>query len=193
MTVEEAIEKRRSKRQEISFSREPITLAELSQLLFSASGITGRFLELELRAAPSAGALYPIELYLVVGNVAQLEPGIYHYSPKYHNLSLIKRGDFGDKITQAVMNQPSMKNAAVVFIFSAIPARTTHKYGLRGWRYVYMEIGYISENIYLAATSLGISTTAVGAFYDEEVNQLLGLDGREEMALHVQVAGKAQE
>ncbi|HDZ76930.1 MAG TPA: SagB/ThcOx family dehydrogenase [Candidatus Omnitrophica bacterium] len=189
LSLEEIILKRRSKRQSESFSGEAVSLDELSQLLFSASGITGRNKALELRAAPSAGATYPIEIYLVVNDVSGLARGIYHYAVKEYALELICEGDFRDKIEHAVMGQSGVRDSGVVFVFSAIPGRTTKKYDLRGWRYVYMEVGYISENLYLEATSLGLSTTAMGAFYDDELNQLLGLDGREEMALHVQVFG----
>lgn len=188
--LEQVIKKRRSKRQNEPYSENPINLKELSQVLFSAGAITGHYQNLELRAAPSAGALYPIEIYLAVNDVSDLERGIYHYSVKDHSLELIKAGDFRDKVEYAVMNQPGVKEAAAVFIFTAIPGRTTTKYDLRGWRYVYMEVGYISENLYLEAISLGLSTTAMGAFYDDEVNNLLEIDGKGELALHIQILGK---
>lgn len=188
--LEEAINRRRSKRQEEEFYDQPILLKELSQLLYSSAGITGRNKMLDLRSAPSAGALYPIEIYLLVNNVSGLPKGIYHYSVSEHALELLKKGDFRNKAEYAVMEQPGVKEASVVFIFTAIPARTTTKYDLRGWRYIYMEVGYISENLYLQATSLGLLTTAMGAFYDDEVNKLLGLDVRKEMALHIQILGR---
>ncbi|MDP1852586.1 MAG: SagB/ThcOx family dehydrogenase [Candidatus Omnitrophota bacterium] len=193
ISLEETIKKRRSKRQDDVFSDKPVSLKELSQLLFSASGITGSNRGLELRASPSAGALYPIEIYLMANNVLGLDEGVYHYSVSGHNLELLKAGDFRDRIAHAVMNQPGVKESAVVFIFSAIPGRTTSKYDLRGWRYVYMEVGYVSENIYLEATSLGLSTTAMSAFYDDELNNLLDLNGKDEMALHVQILGRKNE
>lgn len=189
ISLEETIKKRRSKRQDEAFSERPVSLKQLSQVLFSANGITGASRGLELRASPSAGALYPIEIYLVANNVLGLEKGVYHYSVSGHNLELVKAGDFRDRVAHAVMNQPGVKESAVVFIFSAIPARTTTKYDLRGWRYVYMEIGYASENIYLEAASLGLSTTAMSAFYDDELNSLLDLNGKDEMALHIQILG----
>lgn len=193
MALEKVIKRRRSKRPEQKFSHEPLTLSELSQLLFSAAGITGRYNALDLRSAPSAGALYPIEVYLAVNNVTGLAAGIYHYYVPDHSLELFKAGDFRDEIEHAVMKQSGVRDAAVVFIYSAIPARTTHKYDLRGWRYVYMEIGYISENLYLEAASLGLSTTAMGAFYDDEMNKLLDIDGKHEMVLHVQIVGRAHD
>lgn len=190
LLLEEAIKKRRSKRQGEQFSSAPLAIGEVSQLLFSAAGITGANKMFDLRASPSAGALYPIEIYLVINNVSGLEKGIYHYSVASHNLELIKSGDFSKITAYAAMGQPGVEEAAAVFVFTAIPARTTAKYDLRGWRYVYMEAGYISENLYLEAASLGLLTTAMGAFYDDEVNKLLDIDGRKEIALHIQIFGK---
>lgn len=195
LTLEEALKRRRSIRSEDEFSLEPISLEELSQLLFAANGITGRLPDsgIDLRTAPSAGALYPIEIYLVVNRVKDLEPGIYHYAVLDNSLELLKKGDFQNEITFACAGQEEARDAAVVFVFSAIPARTTKKYDVRGYRYLYLEVGYISQNIYLEATSLGLVSTAMGAFYDDELSNFLGIDGRKEIPMHTHVVGKGKK
>ncbi|MCH7732003.1 MAG: SagB/ThcOx family dehydrogenase [Candidatus Marinimicrobia bacterium] len=186
ITVEEAIEKRRSVR---NYSTRPISLLELSQLLFAAQGVTGRMYGEPLRSTPSAGALYPIEIYVVVNNVQGLSQGIYHYAIRNHELELIKSGDFSAKITDAGLEQEMLGEADVTFILSAIFDRIRHKYGERGFRYVYMEAGHISQNIYLQAVSLGLGSVSVGAFIDEKVNQLISIDGYKEAAIYLHAVG----
>ncbi len=187
MTTEEAIGARRSIRR---YSAEPLTLRELSQLLFSAQGITGHRGSFPLRAAPSAGALYPIELYVVVNNVRHLQQGLYHYSSQRHALDLVKADDYRARISRCCLHQDFVGQAAVALVMTAIFHRTTDRYGQRGNRYVYMEAGHISQNIYLQTTSLGLGSVAVGAFNDEKLNTLLGVDGQEEMAIYVHAVGK---
>lgn len=194
LILEEALKKRRSIRSEDDFSDEPLSIEELSQLLFAANGITGFSKSgINLRTAPSGGALYPIEIYLVANRVTGLEQGIYHYSVLDHALELIKKGDFKAEITFACAGQEEAKNAAVVFVFTAIPARTTQKYDVRGYRYVYLEVGYISQNVYLEATSLGLVSTAMGAFFDDELSGLIGIDGRKEVPIHTHVVGRGKK
>lgn len=187
MVLEDALKKRRSVR---NFSKEPITLKELSQLLYAAQGVTGKIYNTLLRAAPSAGALYPIEIYPVVNNVAELKPGIYHYAVKSHAIELIEAGDFRGEITSAGLQQEMFAEAGVTFILSAIFNRTRAKYGERGFRYVYMEAGHISQNIALQAVSIGLGSVPVGAFLDEKVNQLINVDGESEAAIYLQAVGK---
>lgn len=172
MSVEEAIAKRRSIRY---YKDKPLTLEELSQLLWAAQGITEE--RRKFRAAPSAGATYPFEIYVVVGNVESLKPGIYHYDPFKHSLTLIKEGDYRADLQKAALNQQWVGKAAVDIVLVAFYERTTKYYGERGYRYVYMEAGHIGQNIYLQATALGLGTVAVGAFYDEDVAKILGTDG----------------
>lgn len=161
----------------------------LSQLLFAAQGITGKIYGTPLRTAPSAGALYPIEIYLVVNKVAELEPGIYHYSIRKHALELLKSGDFRGRITPAGLKQEMLGQAGATFILSAIFDRTRHKYGERGFRYVYIEAGHISQNIALQAVSMGLGSVTVGAFLDEKVNQLINVDGVNEAAVYLHAVG----
>jgi SagB-type dehydrogenase family enzyme len=186
LTVEQAVKQRRSRR---NYSDQPLTMAQLSQLLFAAHGVTDKASAPPRRAVPSAGALYPFEIYAVVNNVQDLPQGIYHYSVLEHSLELVKPGDFRKDITAAGLQQGMLGEAGVTFIMSAIFDRTRHKYGERGFRYVYIEAGHISQNIYLQATSLGLGSVCVGAFLDEQVNQLIGVDGRTEAVIYIHAVG----
>lgn len=186
MTVEEAIKKRRSVR---NYSTKPISKAQLSQLLFAAQGVTGRMYGKALRTAPSAGALYPFEIYIIVNNVQDLPRGIYHYSVLDHALELVKSGDFRSQITSAGLNQQMLGDAGVTFVLSAIFDRVRYKYGERGVRYVYMEAGHISQNIYLQAVSLGLGSVCAGAFSDEKVNKLIDVDGWKEAVIYLHPVG----
>jgi len=186
LVVEEAIFKRRSAR---NYSGKSIGLRELSQLLFAAQGVTGKMYGQTLRSAPSAGALYPFEIYLVVNNIQDLPRGIYHYVVLDHALELVKSGDFRSKITNAGLKQEMLGDASVTFVLSAIFDRARYKYGERGFRYVYIEAGHISQNIYLQATSLGLGSVCVGAFLDDEVNKLIDVDGLKEAAVYLHAVG----
>jgi SagB-type dehydrogenase family enzyme len=187
MPVEEAIRKRRSTR---SYSGKPMEIEELSAILFSAQGITGELEGTKLRAAPSAGALYPIELYAVVHNIKGLAPGLYHYNPFEHSLTQLREGDLRNAICNAGLMQEALRNANVVLVLSAIPERTTRKYGERGRRYIYMEAGHIAENALLEAVSLGLGAVPIGAFSDDSLNDLLGIDGKQEISLYLVAVGQ---
>ncbi|MBN1813905.1 MAG: SagB family peptide dehydrogenase [Anaerolineae bacterium] len=180
LSLEEAIEARRSVR---NYSGETLPAEELSRLLHAAQGITDT--RRGFRAAPSAGALYPIELYAVVHDVADFEPGIYHYAVQKHALELLKAGDFRAFVMQAGLFQSFLGQANVCFVLSAIFQRTRWRYRERTYRYVMLEAGHVGQNLYLAATSMGLGACVVGAFLDDEFNDLLGLDGKEEAVLYV--------
>jgi len=186
VSLESAIEKRRSVR---DYSTAAITVNQVSQLLFAGQGITGEIYDQPLRSAPSAGALYPIEIYLVVNNVERLSQGIYHYNVQAHALELLREGDCSSEITTAALRQDALGKANIVLVLSAIFDRTCHKYGDRGFRYVYLEAGHISQNVFLQAVSLGLGSVSVGAFSDDKVNQLFGLDGRKESAVYLMAVG----
>ena len=186
MILEDTIEQRRSIR---NYSKKPISTAQLSQLLFAAQGVTGKTYGQPLRSAPSAGALYPFEVYVVVNNIQDLSQGIYHYSVSDHALELVKPGDSRKKITDAGLEQEMLGDAAVTFVLSAIFDRLRHKYGERGFRYAYIEAGHISQNIYLQSVSLGLGSVCVGAFLDDKINQLIGVDGRKEAAIYLHAVG----
>ncbi|MEM3608414.1 MAG: SagB/ThcOx family dehydrogenase [Candidatus Bathyarchaeia archaeon] len=172
MSVEEAIAKRRSIRE---YSGEPILLEDLSQILWAAQGITDP--KWGLRAAPSAGATYPLEVYVVVGEggVQGLEAGIYHYAPEEHSLRLVLAGDHRRSLSKAALEQAWVAAAPVDLVLAAVYERTTARYGERGIRYVHMEAGHVCENVYLQATALGLGAVAVGAFSDEEAQSILHL------------------
>ncbi len=157
-------------------------------MLYAAQGITER--RGALRAAPSAGALFPIEVYPVVHNVQDLEAGIYHYSVPGHTLEMLRPGDFRLAIMQAGIWQDFLGQANVCFVLSAIFQRTRWKYQERTYRYILMEAGHIGQNLYLAATSMGLGCCAVGAFLDRELNDLLGLDGESEASLYILAVGR---
>lgn len=171
MTLEEAILKRRSRR---DFRDSPLTLAEVSQILWAAQGITD---ETGLRAAPSAGALYPLELYLVVGErgVEGLEEGVYHYLPQSHSLESTLEGDVRQTLARLSVEQMFIAEAPLSLLITAEYERTTRKYGDRGVRYVHMEAGHVAQNVYLQAEALVLGTVTVGAFQDEEIAQALAL------------------
>jgi len=185
--VEEAIMKRRSNR---NFIHHPISIEELSCLLYYASGITKGEGARGLRAAPSAGALYPIEIYPVIHQVKGIKSGIYHYSIEDHSLELLKSGDYRQKLSQYCLGQEFAGKAGVAFIMTAVFARTKWKYRNRAYRYVLIEAGHIGENIYLTATSMGLGACAAGAFFDDQINAVLNIDGIKEAAIHITVVGK---
>ncbi len=186
MILEDTVRKRRSVR---DYSSEAIHIDQLSQLLFSAQGITGKMYGTPLRTAPSAGALYPFEIYLIVNNVEDLPRGIYHYSVLTHALELVKSGDFRGKMISAGLKQEMLGDSGVTFALSAIFDRVRHKYGERGFRYAYIEAGHISQNISLQAVSLGLGSVTVGAYIDEKVNQLIGVDGYKEAVVYLHAVG----
>ncbi len=187
MPIWEAIARRRSRRE---YTGEEITGEELSQLLWATQGITGEIYGYYLRAAPSAGALYPIETYLVVNAVDGLKRGIYHYAVLRHALELLHEGDFRERIASAALEQDFLARASVVFVWSAVAARTKWKYGERGWRYIYKDAAHICANLYLAATALGLGCCAIGACFDDEVNELIGVDGKEETVVYLAGVGR---
>lgn len=167
--VEELMARRRSVR---DFADRPLTQAELGQLLWAAQGITGPD---GRRTAPSAGALYPLELYAVVGDVEGLPAGIYHYLPDGHRLQRTGEGDLRRPLAAAALNQDWLAQAPVAIVFTAVYERTGRKYGDRAARYVHMEAGHAGQNLFLQAGALGLATVVVGAFEDDRVAELLNL------------------
>ncbi|TKJ29717.1 nitroreductase [bacterium (candidate division B38) B3_B38] len=172
VSVEEAIKARRTIR---SFQPQPLTLSQVSQLLWAAQGITGG--RDNLRAVASAGALDPIEMYMVVGDkgVEGLEAGIYHYLPKSHSVEVVKKGDYQDKVVEGALGQQWIGTAPIVMIVTAEYARTTVKYKERGIRYVHVEVGHVGQNIFLQAEAIGLGAGIVGAYSDEQIAKVLGL------------------
>ena len=170
------------------YSPAPLKVEEVSQLLWAAQGITAGGNH-ALRAAPSAGALYPIESYLVVNNVTGLQPGVYHYRVVGHQLELIREGRFGDQLADAALGQEMCAAAPVVFVWTAIIQRSRWKYKQRAYRYIYLDAGHIAAHVSLAAVALGLGSCQIGAFFDEEVDAIIRVDGREEFAVYLTSVG----
>ncbi len=168
-SVEQALRLRRSVR---TFSEKPLQLAEVAQLLWSAQGITRRD---GLRTAPSAGALYPLEIYLVAGNVNDLPVGVWHYLPDNHRLEQLGDDDIRTPLAHAALDQAWIRDAAAVVVFTAVYERTSRKYGKRGMRYVHIEAGHAAENLFLQAVSLDLKTVIVGAFRDDAIHNTMKL------------------
>lgn len=183
----EAIAQRRSIRE---FSNQSITFPELSQLIWATQGITLRAWGYEFRASPSAGALYPIETYLVVNRVEEIPSGLYHYNVKEAQLIFLKEGHFGPELCQAGLGQEMLEEAACVFVWTAIVQRSKWKYRERAYRYIYMDVGHIGQTLYLAATALNLGCCTVGAFFDEEVDRIIGVDGKNEISVYLGVVGR---
>jgi SagB-type dehydrogenase family enzyme len=181
ISVEEAISGRRSVRE---YKDGPLSLREVSQLLWSAQGITADW---GGRAAPSAGALYLLEIYLVAGRVENLMPGVYRYNPERHSLVMTVEADKRSALYSASLFQGCVKNAPISLVVCAQYERTTRKYGERGKRYVHIEVGHVGQNIYLQAESLGLRTVAIGAFVDEAVMKVLNI---KEEPLYIMPVGK---
>jgi SagB-type dehydrogenase family enzyme len=169
VSVERAISKRRSVRE---YADEPLSLAAAAQLLWAAQGVTGSG---GLRAAPSAGALYPLEVYLVAGAVEDVRPGVYRYEPARHRLLAQGAGDRRAALADAALEQAWLAEAPATLVLAAVPARTARKYGPRAERFVPMEAGLAAENVGLQAVALGLGSVVVGAFDDARVQRVLEL------------------
>ncbi len=174
VSLEETLQQRRSVR---DYSHAALALAEVSQLLWAAQGITGPEGQ---RTAPSAGALYPLEIYVVAGQVAGLDPGIYLYNPQSHELTLVAAGDKRGELYSAALGQSCLREAPVVFVMTAIYERTTTKYSDRGVQYAHIEAGCAAENLLLQATALDLGAVYVGAFHDDKVSKVLNLKASEQ-------------
>jgi len=184
--LEEAIAQRRSVR---DFLPESITQAQLSQILWAAQGITDT--AWNLRAIPSAGATYPLEVFVVCGqnSIEDITEGVYNYNVAQHSLTLYLRGDVRLDLARAVLNQEFIYEAPLDIVICALYQRTTQDYGSRGKRYVHIEVGHAGQNIYLQTSILGLATVAIGAFHDEPVRQVLQLD-KQCKPLYIMPVGK---
>jgi len=186
-SIEEALLKRRSVRR---YKDEALELKDISQLLWAAQGITSE--SSGGRTAPSAGALYPLELYVVSSNVNTLNPGVYHYQPAGHTLQQIAEGKKLGSLTAAAHMQGAINRSAAVIVIAAEFKRTTRKYSEKGIRFVHMEAGHAAQNICLQAVSLNIGTVTMGAFKDSVVKQILNLPQNME-PLYLLPVGKRQD
>lgn len=174
MSLERAMLLRRSVR---DYLDEPLSLSDVAQILWAAQGITS---PRGFRTAPSAGALYPLEIALVSGRVGGLPPGVYKYKPSTHELIKLFEGDRRAELASAALGQSWVKDAPASIVISAVYARTTGRYRERGIRYVHMEAGHAAQNVCLQAVGLGLGTVVVGAFADGDVKRLLQMPEAEE-------------
>ena len=186
LTFDETVKNRKSIR---SFSDKPLNLEKFGYLLWSTTGIQRVDSGYDFRNAPSAGALYPIETYCFANKVNGLDVGLYHYNIKLHSLEELNIGDFSISLARACLGQEMLTSAQVVFLWSAIFERSKWKYKQRAYRYVYLDCGHIAQNLALCASSLGLGSCQIGAFYDDEINNILGLDGKEEGVIYLSVVG----
>ena len=178
VSVEAAMQKRRSVRE---FGRKTVTLEQVSQLAWAAQGVTGP--KPYKRAAPSAGGRCPLELYVLVGEIAGIEPGLYRYLAQEHILELVRSDDLRQEVGRSAAGQTWLADAPVVFLFTAVYERTTSKYGQRGFRYVHMDVAFAAENLHLQAVALDLGTVVMGACTDTLVSQAIGLPNEEQPLL----------
>ncbi len=183
VSVETALQKRRSVR---SYAMTPLSLEDMGQLLWAAQGTTSPH---GFRTAPSAGALYPLEVYIVIGNVSGINDGIYRYLPREHALNLIQSGDYRGKLSSAALGQACVREAPAVIVFTGISSRITGKYGQRGIQYMMMEAGHAAQNVCLQAVARQIGVVPVGAFKENQVRQIFQID-QSELPLYLLPFGK---
>ncbi|ALL02055.1 Nitroreductase [Pyrodictium delaneyi] len=182
-----AIRLRRSRR---SYSPEPLSLLEISTILYHAVGIRGWDGDWPLRVYPSAGGLQPVEAYLVAERVEGLEPGLYHYIPLTHSLCLLRSGSYMDILSTIALGQEHIVEAPAALLITAVYARTASKYAARSYRYIHLDAGTVVQNVYLVAEALKLATVVVGAFYDEELCRLLSVDCYIEIPIAIMPIGK---
>jgi SagB-type dehydrogenase family enzyme len=180
----------RQRRSVRRYQNAPLQESELSQLLWASQGITEVKGSYGFRTAPSAGALYPVETYLVIHTVEGIEPGVYHYAVETHELEQLKTGDFRARVARAALDQEIAARANVVFVWTAVLGRCKWKYRQRAYRYVYLDAGHLAENLALAAVALGLGSCQIAALYDEEANALLDIDGVEESTIYMTTVGR---
>ncbi|KON31583.1 nitroreductase [miscellaneous Crenarchaeota group-15 archaeon DG-45] len=191
--LREAMENRRSVR---DYAEEPLALAELSWLLWCTQGVKGvadafGSAGATHRTVPSAGARHPLETYLLVNRVEGLPPGLYKFLAVDHRLVEVSLEEgLADRVAEACYRQRFIKECAAAFIWVAVAYRTTWRYVERGYRYMHLDAGHVCQNLYLAAEAIGCGACAVGAFYDEEINGLLGIDGEEQFVIYAGTVGK---
>ncbi len=189
LSVRAAIEQRRSIR---SYTKQPLSLGELSYLLWATQGVQEIYPNsVTLRNVPSAGARHALETYLLVNNVKTLKPGVYRFLALEHKLQeYIISSNISDKIVAACLGQTFIKTSAVTFLWTAIPKRMTWRYSDRGYRYLFLDVGHVCQNLYLSGESIQCGTCAIAAFLDDDLNSLLGIDGKRQFVIYLAAVGK---
>lgn len=174
VSLEKTLSLRRSVR---GYEDKPVTLSQVSQMLWAAQGVTDNR---GFRTAPSAGALFPLEVYLVAGNVEELETGVYKYAPESHGLRLLATGDKRDALMAAALEQEAIQQAPAILVIGCVYERTAVRYGNRTERFVHIEAGHAGQNIALQAISLDLGTVMIGAFDDDGVQEVVGMKSEEQ-------------
>lgn len=189
VSLKEVIAKRRSRRK---FKDIPLNLEELSFLLWATQGVKEIIKNgyATLRTVPSAGARHPFETYLVVHNVERLPKGLYRYLPIEHKLLLIKEKDLKEKIIDACFGQRFVGECAVTFIWTAIPYRTEWRYSILSHKVILLDAGHVCQNLYLASEAINCGTCAIGAYDQQKIDELLGVDGHDELTVYIAPVGK---
>jgi SagB-type dehydrogenase family enzyme len=182
----EVLIRRRSERR---FAGTALAEKDLHLLLFATQGITADEGGYLFRTAPSAGGLFPIETYVYVNHVTHFPQGLYHLNVVQTGLELLRRQDFSAPLTRAALGQSMVAESGATFIWSAVVDRSRWKYRERAYRYIYLDAGHIGQNLYLAATALGLGCCTIGAFFDDEVNRIIGVDGKQETAVYMGAVG----
>jgi len=171
------------------FTGRPVSLSQLSQLLWAIGGITSRRGDFAFRACASAGGLYPLDTYLVVNAVEGLPRGVVFYEPPEHRLCLLAEGDFSRELARAALGQEFCATAAVVLVWVAVVARSAWKYSDRAYRYIYMDAGHLGAQGQLAAEALGLGSVNIGAFFDDDVANILGVDNHQQIVTYMMAVG----
>lgn len=191
-TLDRILKARASKR---DYTGEALTLQELSTLLFFSYGVRRyipayNVLKFPFRMSPSAGGLQSIELYIVVNKVENIKKGIYHYNPFEHFIELIYEGNFRRKMVNMCITQEFIYNSSIIIILTSMMNRLLWKYKIRAYRYAHMDVGFVAENVYLVSTAMKLGACAIAGFYDDEINDLLSIDGTNEFAILLVTIGK---
>jgi SagB-type dehydrogenase family enzyme len=193
-TLREIVAKRRSTRE---FKGGPVSLNAIAQIIYNAYGVTARTLlapgiEQKLRAVPSGGALYPLELYVAAHNVEGLPPGVYHYGVEAHCLELVRPGQFNTELGRAVFYEEMFKTVGATFIITGVLRRSSLKYGERAYRFLLLEAGHLAQDIVLTAVALNLGCLTLGGFHDDDVDEVVGVDGVSETSLYAAAIGTAE-
>jgi len=181
------LQKRRSRR---NYADASLELGELAFLLWAAQGITAKMGDHFLRTSPSAGALYPIETYVVVESIEGLQAGLYHFDVENFQLERLSQEVKGKDAAHVCLDQDFVAQAGLTFFWTAVLRRSMAKYGERGFRYLFLDAGHICQNALLAAEAIGCGGCPIAAFYDQEANSLLGVDGKNEAVIYAASIGR---
>lgn len=192
ITLAQAINQRKSLRK---YSNKPLSLQELSFMLWATCWVkeyhSTIYNEFTRRNVPSAGSRHPMECYLLINKAESVQPGLYYYHPLEHTLIKINTSsEIAQEIYQACLEQSMVIEDAVTFIFTAVPYRASWRYQQRAYRYLYVDVGHIGQNVHLAAEAIEAGACMIGAFVDEAMNHCLGIDGEEEFVIYIAAVGK---